>query len=163
MSFLLNFLSELLSFFTSSLLFLCLQVVQSKQMMMFLWICSLSTRHCWNQASIRNCCFLVHWDRHKKGFRPLGSWVKKFGLIFRTDFSVQTSSRERSHDSRFRFRCRNQKQNRPIPKIFASAVATTTIKSVGLKKMSKISTLLAAPSFHSSPIYYLCIRDIKCL
>ena len=29
------------------------------------YLCSLSTWHCWNQASIRNCCFVVQWNRQK--------------------------------------------------------------------------------------------------
>ena len=45
-----------------SLFFLCVQVVQDKQMLL-LYICSLSTWHFLNQASIRHCCFLVQWDR----------------------------------------------------------------------------------------------------
>ena len=66
LSFLYSLLSQHLSFFpsssSSSLLFLCLQVVQSKKMF-FLYFCSLSTWHCWNQASKRNCCFVVQAEK----------------------------------------------------------------------------------------------------
>ena len=39
--------------------------------MFFLYVCSLSTWHCWNQASILNCCFVVQWNRRKKLFDML--------------------------------------------------------------------------------------------
>ena len=82
-------LSQNQSFFPSSasLLFLWVQVVQSKQTL-FLYLCSLSTWHCWIQASIRNCCFVVQWNRQKNTsiwiivmccvkYRPCHTWSLK--------------------------------------------------------------------------------------
>ena len=58
LSFLYNLSSQRLSFLpSSSLLFLCVQAVQSI-LMFFLYLCSLSTWHCWNRASMPNCCFV---------------------------------------------------------------------------------------------------------
>ena len=51
-----NLLGQRLSFFpSSSILFLSVQV--------FLYFCSVFAWHCWNQESIRNCCFVVQWKR----------------------------------------------------------------------------------------------------
>ena len=36
----------------------------------YLYLCSLSIWDCWNQSSIRNCCFEVQWNR-KKNLRPV--------------------------------------------------------------------------------------------
>ena len=89
LSFCLVVLSQNQSFFPSSasLLFLWVQIVQSKQTL-FLYLCSLSTWHCWIQASIRNCCFVVQWNRQKNTsiwiigmccvkYRPCHTWSLK--------------------------------------------------------------------------------------
>ena len=63
--------------------------------MFFLYLCSLSTWHCWNQPSIRNGCFVVQWNRQKN----VGQWnlslerdIKWFKQVLMAEFiSVSTT------------------------------------------------------------------------